>query len=878
MMTIALEKSKYHRFSLKYDYSHDRIEFCRMLKESFGWQKFSFENMGELKRWVFSDSLLVPVIQERFPEVEISSEVEAIVEHEQKWSLEQKQRARTIDIIRTKTDSNLVVKGLKKDLYPYQKVGVEFLGASGGRAIIADAPGLGKTAQSLAFIKHSGFKRSLIVSPASVKFSWANEVKKWTGLSAVVIDGKTDLAKIDADVNIWITNYDILKKHHPQLSKIHFDCIVGDECFVAGTMVDTANGSVPIEQIKAGDIVRNAVGFGRVISTSVKVSSDLMRVTIGGTPLVCTHNHPFLTQTGWVRACELNQAHVIIKQHEALRILRREGSEQGMPLLREVLLGEVEDETAIYKEDHVHEGDKRDEKYMDEEGSFVKPRYRKTGICEDDEVKSHEGGSDKRENVSDSKKNRSQASSKGWKWNGSNSGRTKDSVVFGRTCCVQHSCKDTRKGWEWISYLLQDRYWDLGYKVWGGVRWLISWTSFSTGSGQKEDEKVEGVRVDSVEVLESDDIKQLGGSGKGVNVYNLQVSGHPSYSVNGSLVHNCHLIKNPQAIRTKAFRSISRSINSTVLLSGTPLLSRPSELFSLLNVVDPKTWNNWHEYARKYCDAKLTRWGLDTSGVSNAEELHARIKRYFLRRKKEEVLTDLPPKIFIDTPVSLDKETKAEYDAAATDLATYLRRYAGKQPKEIAKTMQAEKLARLNVLRMLNAMGKVEVTKDIANSIIDADEKVLIFSSFVAPLEKLKEYYGSSAVMLTGQTPVELRGEIVKAFQENPKVKVFLSGIKSGGVGITLTAASNVIFLDYSWNPGDMIQAQDRVHRIGQKAESCNIYQLYAPGSIDEDLREMLAEKQDTFDKVIDGKESESAGTNAVEAAAQRVLRDYKDN
>jgi len=565
-MKIIAEKTKYHRFAFYYDYSPERVEFCRSLKESFGWAKFSFETEGELKRWLFSDSLFIPVIKERFPEVQIDEQVEQLVMQEQKWANELIKQEKKIDEIRKKVDTRFDVRGLKRDLYAYQKVGVEFLTASGGRAIIADAPGLGKTAQSLAFIKHSKFKRTLIVCPASVKFSWQNEVSKWTNLSSVVIDSKTDLSSVDTDVNVWIINYDILKKHYGQLSKIRFDCMVGDE--------------------------------------------------------------------------------------------------------------------------------------------------------------------------------------------------------------VQ-------------------------------------------------------------------------------------------------------MIKSTNALRTKAFRSISRDIKSVVLLSGTPLLSRPSELFSLLNIVDPNTWNNWYDFARRYCAMKQTHWGMDTSGASNIEELHARIKRYFIRRDKSQVLKELPPKTFITIPVQLSSEYNKQYKEASKNLATYLRLYAGKQPADIAKAMAAEKLTQLNVLRHLNAMGKVKVAIELIESILEAGEKVLIFSSFVEPLLELQDKFYSESVMITGQTPVQDRGFIVNSFQNDPNVKVFLGGIKSAGVGITLTAASNVIFLDYSWNPADHQQAQDRVHRPGQVANSVNIYQLTAIDTIDEDLKETLDRKQGIFDQVIEGKRAVKKEKNAMDSAVQRVLDNY---
>ena len=565
-MKIELQKTRNHRFTFSYDYTPERVEFCRSLKESFGYPRFSYENNGSLKYWVFSDSLFVPVIAEMFPEVEITPQVERIVSGEQGWANEAKKKNENIDIIKIKTDTDFHVKGLKKEMYAYQKVGTEFLVASGGKAIIADAPGLGKTIQALAYIKHMGFKRTLVVCPASVKFAWEVEIAKWTRLSSFVIDSKTNLAKIDPSVAIWVINYDVLRKHFAQLSKVRFDCIIGDEC---------------------------------------------------------------------------------------------------------------------------------------------------------------------------------------------------------------------------------------------------------------------------------------------------------------------QLIKSPGAIRTKAFRQISRDISSVILLSGTPLLSRPAELFSLLNVIDQKTWVNWYDFARRYCGMKQTRWGIDTSGATNIEELHSRIKRYFIRRDKTEVLKELPPKTFITMPVQLENSVAKEYNTAADDLAAYLRKYAGKQPPAIAKAMAAEKLTQLNVLRQISAVGKIPTAIELVESILDAGEKVLVFCSFVAPLEELKAHFKDKAVILTGKTPIEERQGIVEAFQDDKSVQVFCGGIRSAGVGITLTAASNVVFLDYSWTPSDMIQAQDRIHRPGQMASNVNIYQLSAIGTIDDDMKDILDHKQDIFDQVIDGKVSEKTKEKAMDRATQRILKNY---
>lgn len=317
-----------------------------------------------------------------------------------------------------------------------------------------------------------------------------------------------------------------------------------------------------------------------------------------------------------------------------------------------------------------------------------------------------------------------------------------------------------------------------------------------------------------------------------------------------------HFIKSTGAIRTKFTKLISSKIPKVLMLTGTPVLSRPIELFSLLNIIDPKEWDNWFKYSVRYAAGHRTRWGWDVSGASNISELREKIKPYFLQRTKEEVLTELPPKQFIDIPVQLEGTFLTQYTQAEKHFLQYLRNHRHETEARIRKIAAAEQLVKLNELRQLTTAGKVEAAKEIIDSLLESDEKVVVFSVYNKPLEDLAVHYGSSAVTLTGKTSQDERPGIIHRFQTDPNTKIFLGGTKAAGVGITLTAAPNVLFLDYSWNPADMEQSADRIHRIGQKAESINIYQLYAQGTIDDYMRKLLADKQAIISQLIEGRES----------------------
>lgn len=317
-------------------------------------------------------------------------------------------------------------------------------------------------------------------------------------------------------------------------------------------------------------------------------------------------------------------------------------------------------------------------------------------------------------------------------------------------------------------------------------------------------------------------------------------------------------IKSPRARRTKAVQAISRRIRHVIPMSGTPILSKTCDLFTSLNIIDERTWNNAWSFYKKFCNLKHTYWGVDYSGSSNIEELKERISPYFMRKTRKEVLSQLPPRNYIFTPTSLEKDQRIRYNKAIRSLPDYLREYKLRTEEEIEKAMGAEKLVLLNELRAITTESKVEITKEITNNLISEGEKVIIFCNYNTELEFLKDYFKEQAVMITGKVDVKDRGEIVKEFQNNNDVKVFLAGMNSANTGITLTSSNNVIFMSYDWNPSNMEQAISRIDRIGQEASQINIYTIYAEETLDDYVIELLRKKQNLIDKLIEGKETEN--------------------
>lgn len=329
------------------------------------------------------------------------------------------------------------------------------------------------------------------------------------------------------------------------------------------------------------------------------------------------------------------------------------------------------------------------------------------------------------------------------------------------------------------------------------------------------------------------------------------------YRWDALIADEAHYLKSQNSIRSKIVRLLSRNIPHILLLTGTPILSRSIEIFNLLNMIDQKTWNNWYSFAVRYADGKQTYFGFQANGSTNLDELNQKISKYFLRRKKSDVLKQLPPINRIEIPIELEKDDRDAYNLIESNLISYLREYRDKTDKQILKSLQGEKLVKLNLLREVNSLGKIKTTKELIKDIISSEGKVIVFSCFNSPLVELSEEFEEESVLLLGSTPIDEREQLVRKFQEDPNTKIFFSGIKSGGVGITLTKATSVVFLDQSWTPSDHSQAESRMHRLGQEAESVNVYTIISKNTIDNFMGKLLKHKSEIIDKLIEGKEVE---------------------
>ncbi len=226
-----------------------------------------------------------------------------------------------------------------------------------------------------------------------------------------------------------------------------------------------------------------------------------------------------------------------------------------------------------------------------------------------------------------------------------------------------------------------------------------------------------------------------------------------------------------------------------------------------------------------------------------------------MRRTKKEVL-NLPPKIISVVQTTLTTEQQKNYDTAWEQYLDFVQ--ANPLKKDIEGLLLARGLVELTKLKQICSLSKIErVVSDVEN-MIQQENKVIIFSQYTQTIRELK--IGLTAkkiksVTLMGENTGKERQEAIESFQNNLKTKVFIANIKAGGVGINLTAATHVIFIDMDWSPETHHQAEDRAHRIGQTG-TVNVYYYVVENTIEEDIIAILNEKQETIGALTGGKTS----------------------
>ena len=307
-----------------------------------------------------------------------------------------------------------------------------------------------------------------------------------------------------------------------------------------------------------------------------------------------------------------------------------------------------------------------------------------------------------------------------------------------------------------------------------------------------------------------------------------------------------HYIKNHRSQRSIYSRRLIAEAApepAVHVLTGTPLTNRPRDLFPLLQLVGHSLGRSFLAFAKRYCDGRKNDYGhWMTGGVSNAEELSVQLQGIMLRRRKDDVL-DLPPKQRSWIDVDVDAKVRDELHRAVA-------RFLDEERTERGGRLG---IAMFSGARRRLAVAKVPQTLDFVRGAVEQGEKVILFSCFTHATRRFARALGELCVTVTGEVPTPKRPALVDRFQNDDSVRVFVGQIHAAGVGINLTAASQVVFNDLDWVPANHWQAEDRAHRIGQ-AGTVNVTYMVARKTLEEFVRTVLETKSQLIDDVVEGR------------------------
>jgi len=308
-----------------------------------------------------------------------------------------------------------------------------------------------------------------------------------------------------------------------------------------------------------------------------------------------------------------------------------------------------------------------------------------------------------------------------------------------------------------------------------------------------------------------------------------------------------HYCKSWKAKRTQVVvKQLVPNAKYVQLLTGTPITKCVSDLHPLLCAIEPHKWGKHQDFCYKFSYPYPTPFGsgVEFRGTRNEDELKERMAPFTVRRFKQDVLKDLPPKryanVYLDIDATVAEESLQLVDSALKQLG--VEREALEQSDHVATVRQRLGVAKLPA-----------IYKWLDNYLESSpDEQLVIFAYHKAVVHGVEAYLmdkGITTCAITGDTLPYMREKAVTDFQMGLK-QVMVGNLIACGTGVTLTASSTVVFCEQDWNPANMLQASDRVHRIGT-INPVTIYMLLAKDSLDDHIIEVLEQKMVDIENVV---------------------------
>ena len=319
------------------------------------------------------------------------------------------------------------------------------------------------------------------------------------------------------------------------------------------------------------------------------------------------------------------------------------------------------------------------------------------------------------------------------------------------------------------------------------------------------------------------------------------------------IIDESHKCKTSSTQQSKFVQGIAAGKEYVLELTGTPVVNNNIDLVQQLTIMDRlNDFGGYSKFMARYCAGERKS--------SHLKELNYLLrKNCFFRRLKKDVLTQLPDKT--RSYLVMDIDNRKEYRDAERDIIDYLKKYKDADDEKIQKTIRGAIMVKMGILKQISAKGKVQGAIDIIHNTIDGGQKLIVFCFLKEVVAALKREF-RDAVTVTGDDNDKQKQWAVDRFQGDENCRLIILNYRSGGTGLTLTAASNVLFVEFPWTYADCCQAEDRSHRNGQK-NAVNCVYLLGKDTIDEYMYNLIQSKKDiangvtgTDDDVQEKKES----------------------
>ena len=318
------------------------------------------------------------------------------------------------------------------------------------------------------------------------------------------------------------------------------------------------------------------------------------------------------------------------------------------------------------------------------------------------------------------------------------------------------------------------------------------------------------------------------------------------------IIDESHNVKESSSQSSKILEKLCLTAEYIFLLSGTPIVLGNEDLIQQLKIMRRMDdFGGVRRFKERYCQDK----------ASNMAELNMRLwQTCFFRRDKSLVLKDLPEKTrqFLEVEIS----NRQEYNVAEEDLVQYLRKYVKASRKQIRKSMRGEMMVKISCLRQIAARGKMHVAIPFIHDVIDGGNKLIVFVFHKTVTDEIRKFF-PDVVTVTGSDTAEQKQKAIDRFQNDPTCKLIVVNYRSGGCGVTLTAATRELFIELPWTCADCEQSEARAHRNGQK-NAVNCYYIIGKDTVDEKIYEVI-EKERMMAKTVIGSRDDAREINDIE-------------